>query len=405
MVSTQKLTKSLVDRISPPAQGQALYRDGQLKGFAVRVTPGTKTFVVEKRVNRKVRRIKLGRYGEITCEQARRQAQSLLGRIAVGIDPLAEREAGKARAVTLQEVFDAYLGARKDLKPKTLYDYRRVLRVAFKAWCPKRMCAITKDAVAKRHTAIARAHGEAYSNLSMRLLRALFNFAAGQYEDNQGRSLFNENPVKRLSQTRAWYRVPRRQTVIKPHELASWYRAVMALENATVRDYLLLVLLTGLRRQEAARLTWDRVDLKGRTLTVTDTKNNEPHTLPLSDYLHELLARRQVGATSLFVFPGPGAGGCIADPRAQLAGVVKQSGVSFTVHDLRRTFTTAAESLDISTLTVKRLLNHKLSDVTAGYAVIDVERLRGPMQKIADYVLRCAGVQESAPVVLAERRQ
>ncbi|MGH8468556.1 MAG: tyrosine-type recombinase/integrase [Gammaproteobacteria bacterium] len=390
MVSTRRLSKSVIDRIPPQAQGQQLYRDGQLKGFAVRVTPGTKTFVVEKRINRKVRRIKLGCYGEITCEQARRQAQHLLGRIAVGMDPLAEREESRARAVTLQEVFDAYLGARKSLKPKTLYDYHRVLRVAFKAWRPKPMCDITKDAVAKRHMAIAEVHGEAYANLSMRLLRALFNFAAGQYEDNQGRSFIGENPVKRLSQTRAWYRIPRRQSVIKPHELASWYRAVIALKSGTARDYLLVMLFTGLRRQEAARLTWDRVDLKGRTLIVTDTKNSEPHILPLSDCLYELLARRQTSQASPFVFPGPGAGGYIADPRAQIAEVVKSSGVSFTIHDLRRSFTTIAESLDISMLTVKRLLNHRLNDVTAGYAVIDVERLRRPMQKITDYLRRCA---------------
>lgn len=57
----------------------------------------------------------------------------------------------------------------------------------------------------------------------MRLLRALFNFAAGQYEDSQGKSLITENPVKRLSQTRAWYRVERRQSFIKAHELAAWY--------------------------------------------------------------------------------------------------------------------------------------------------------------------------------------
>ena len=62
----------------------------------------------------------------------------------------------------------------------------------------------------------------------MRLLRALFNFAAGQYEDAKGQSLITENPVKRLSQTRAWYRVERRQTYIKPHELAAWHQGVVA---------------------------------------------------------------------------------------------------------------------------------------------------------------------------------
>ena len=53
----------------------------------------------------------------------------------------------------------------------------------------------------------------------MRFLCVLFNFAIAQYEDGSGHSVFRENPVMRLTQTRAWYRVDRRQTVIKPHQL------------------------------------------------------------------------------------------------------------------------------------------------------------------------------------------
>ena len=66
----------------------------QFKGFAVRVTAsGVKSFVVEKLVNGKVRRMTIGRYGEITVEQARSEAQKLLGKIATGIDPRAEQQA------------------------------------------------------------------------------------------------------------------------------------------------------------------------------------------------------------------------------------------------------------------------------------------------------------------------
>jgi integrase len=53
-----------------------------------------------------------------------------------------------------------------------------------------------------------------------------------------------------------------------------------------------LLILTGLRRSEAAQLQWGDIDLKGRTLTVRDTKNREDHTLPLSDRLLELLKLR-----------------------------------------------------------------------------------------------------------------
>jgi integrase len=88
-----------------------------------------------------------------------------------------------------------------------------------------------------------------------------------------------------------------------------------------------------------------------------------------------------------------------------MAKVIKESGISFTIHDLRRTFMTIAESLDISAYAVKRLVNHKMNnDITAGYIIADVERLREPMQKITDYILKCVGVKPSIKAIKLPKR-
>jgi len=88
------------------------------------------------------------------------------------------------------------------------------------------------------------------------------------------------------------------------------------------------------------------------------------------------------------VFPGKDNIGHLIEPKRQVEKVIELSGVHFTLHDLRRTFITAAESLDISPYTVKRLANHKMSrDVTAGYIISDLERLRTPMEKISQFLL------------------
>jgi integrase len=74
--------------------------------------------------------------------------------------------------------------------------------------------------------------------------------------------------------------------------------------------------------------------------------------------------------------------------KKQLEKVRKISGVYFNLHDLRRTFITIAESLDINTYALKKLLNHKdQRDVTGGYIITDMERLREPMNKITDHIL------------------
>lgn len=179
----------------------------------------------------------------------------------------------------------------------------------------------------------------------------------------------------------------------------------MSLQNETLRDYLLLILFTGLRRQEAAKLKWSQVDFKAKTLIVIDTKNREPHILPLSNYLSELLIKRNQNIHTEYVFPGTGKDGYIVEPRKQMAKVIETTGIPFTVHDLRRTFITIAESLDIAAYALKRLLNHKMSgDVTAGYIMLDAERLRKPMQMITNHLLRQM-IPTQSPVISLYQEQ
>jgi integrase len=84
-----------------------------------------------------------------------------------------------------------------------------------------------------------------------------------------------QNPVRRLSAVKAWYRVPRRQTLIKAHDLKAWWKATDAI-NEDSRDYLRLLLLTGLRKLEGAKLRRDDIDLKAHTFTVVDGAVNAP---------------------------------------------------------------------------------------------------------------------------------
>lgn len=79
-----RLIKSVIDKLEPiPEKAQSFYRDENLKGFALRITAsGVKSFIVETRINGRVKRVTLGKYGNITAEEARKQAKSLLGRVA-----------------------------------------------------------------------------------------------------------------------------------------------------------------------------------------------------------------------------------------------------------------------------------------------------------------------------------
>ncbi|WP_133468974.1 tyrosine-type recombinase/integrase [Paraglaciecola marina] len=401
-MSTNKINKSFVDKITLPETGQAIYRDNELKGFGLRVTAGgAKAFILEKRINRKVKRITLGKYPEITAEKARKIALEYLGEIATGINPIAKRKQQEAQGMTLYDVFQEYKLVKNDLKPKTYAQYEMYLDGELKDWKNKPLSSITKDSVVKRHSELKSKLSPSYANNVMRVLSAIFRFANIQFEDDSGNSLFPVNPVERINQLKAWAKEPRRQTVIKQHELANWYQALSDMKfnssldlHHTASDYMLFLLLTGLRRNEGAKLLWEHVDFEDKTFHIPDTKNNEPLTLPFSDLIESILLYRLRFKTNEYVFSNRRTG-YLAHPSRALKYLKETSGIEFTFHDLRRTFITVAESLDISAYAIKSLVNHKSGgDVTQGYVINNLDRLREPMQRITNFFIEHANIQE-----------
>lgn len=390
-----RITQSFVDQVTLPLPkedgktNQAFYRDSATPGFGLRVTSGgTKSFIVEKRIQGKVKRVTLGKYGNLTVEQGRDAAMRFLSEVATGKNPIAEKKNLRIRNATLLEAFEDYLATRKDLKPSTIHDYRRSINGPFLMWQSKRLTEITKDMVQLRHASLGK-RSKARANNAMRVLRAVFNHAIAKYEDNYGYQVVLSNPVDRLSQTHAWYKVDRRQTLIKPHELPDWFAATRQLNNETTRHYLYLLLFTGLRRSQASGIKWADVDLKDKTLTINETKNHQLHILPLSDFLYELLKKRHADKDSPYVFPSDSERGYLVEPRTAVKRVSELSGITFTLHDLRRTFIAIAENLDIPGYALKQLLKHKdPNDVTVDYIASIVDRLREPMQQITDFIIK-----------------
>lgn len=350
----------------------------------------------------------IGKHGVVSTEWARTEAKRIIGLMAQGINPtavktqeieeqiqaeLAEKIEKNFSELSLEKLLADYLEQRQ-LKEKTSKDYVRFTKRCLGDWLKLPIVDITRDMVQKRHLELSKEHA-AQANYTMRILRALFKYAIAVYEDADGKPLLTINPVDRLKHARLWNKVPRRQTVIRPHQLKAWFKAVSELSNLEARDVLLLELFTGLRRSEALGLKWKNVDFQHKVISIKDTKNNTEFVLPMSTHLQELLEKRsQISGSKEHVFPSPTkAGAPISDIRESIKQVIKQSGVEFTEHDLRRSFETIAESLDISYYTLKRLLNHKTgSDPTAGYIVTSAERMREASQKVADSLATSMGM-------------
>lgn len=406
---TLKLTKLAVEKLPTPDKGQVDYFDTEEKGFGVRVSATAKTYFIMKRVHGRLTRVSIGKHGHYTADSARAEAKKLSVKMNDDIDPNEEarektraKKAARQRGLTLGEAFEEFLEVRQwagKLKPKSIYVYRGMMNNCFSDWMGTPVSDFTDVMISRRYRELVEKRGRATANSSMRTLRSVLNRTRGKYKKLIADDLFGDGLAE------LWSELEERKGRIKTHDLPAWYQAVMDEINPTIRDYLLLLLFTGMRREEAMSLKWSDVDLKGKTFTVKDTKNGEPLTLPLSDYLYTLLKhRRENFFENEYVFPGTGKKGHLVEPKKAIKRVMERSGTTFTLHDLRRTFTSTANKY-VSVYTIKRLINHQIDkrDVTDRYVVADVDDLREPMQKITDAILKAAEVKEPGKVVSLRR--
>lgn len=401
---------SLTDAFAENTTVVGEWRDSKLPGFRFKVTPaGNKVWFVENLLHgtRKSITLTLGRHPAIPAKEARKEATRLLSLLRQGVDPRLERKMQEKQQQaqwatneqlekhTVESVLADYL-RRKSLKPGTIDNYRIVANAYLFDWMRRPLSEITKDEVENRFRQISRKEirdgkgGPGAANNTMRVLRALFSFAHDMYELPDGSPVVPQNPVRRLNQLDSWNKLRRRQTVLSQNDLPKWYAALNKLEDKVMADYFLFVLLTGLRKNEAAHLKWQDVNSNDGYIEIMNTKNKREFALPLSRRLKDILKRRHdqiADKDNPYVFPGPGKTG-----RFDLRGhhfnlVTAECGVTFGLHDLRRTYLTQGFLMGHDLETLKKLANHKTrgsDDVTKGYLIVSVHDMLGPMEKVGE---------------------
>ena len=396
-------TVKALDGLEIPPQGRTTYHDTNTIGLSIRVAnTGRKTFIVRKKLNNKDTFSSVGHYPSTTIHQARSKARDILNVIDKGINPNNIRgDVLTKQSITLQKVFEDYSISKHNLASSTLKNYISILDNYLNDWKKKAISEITRDMVEQRHRDITQGKGKfnessSRANTTMRLVRALFNYAKGQYEDSRGEPLFVHNPVDRITHNKGWNKEKIRQGVVHKYDLKKWYEGVMKLplqeDNVSrntsaevVRDFLIFEMFSALRRNEVLEMKWSDIDFKNHSFTIEDTKNNESHSLPLNFKLDEVLERRKNDSGNPYIFQGFKPNGHLHPPKRQLERARELCGGHFTNHDIRRTFETSANRLGLSNYTLNKLVNHKDStDITGRYIVLDIEELREPMKMIAE---------------------
>ena len=392
----EKITPKFIREAELPAgKKQVIFWDAELPNFGLRLTQGSKSFVLDISYNGKRHRKTIGRHDVLSPSEARNKARKLLTELT-DVNPVMERPV----VPTLQEVLDRYLSVRP-LKETTAKRFRYNMEKYLPDWLPLAVSAITKSMVEVRFQELTSAPtrcgtpGKGRANIVMQNLNTLLKFAIEDYE------LDMVNPAQTLTRNRAWHRLYPRQGVVPDSQLADWYRSVMGLKNKNHRDYFLLLIFTGFRRATAAQLTWSQVSFEDKVITIPPeaSKSYREQRLPMSDFVFDLLKQRYDDRTSECVFPRR----YVRNPKKYMSFVGvshevvrRESGCQFALHDCRRTFLTIADRLGLPLSVLKMLANHgRRRDVTMSYLVVDIEWLQQPKQQITDRFFELTNAKSS----------
>ena len=383
-----KLTERKIERLAPePGRKDKLVFDDAQRGLAVRLTTsGGRTYLCQYTLHGHKWRVPLGACSAVPLAKARQAAAAIMGDVAKGRNPAAERKqavaterAKRARnrltlRVLIEDWHRLHLSERR---PRYAAEALRALRYAFADCLDDAAEDLDRVAVVraldahrrrrKRKNGDEGSKGAAMTGRTAAYGRAAFAWAVK-------RGALHHNPFADLPVANS---VGKRERILSDQELADVWRATSEV-SAPYGTIVRLLILTGQRRGEVAGITWAELsdDLTTWTLPGERTKNGVTHTVPLSGAAQGLLkalvpddaAKRRSGE---LVLPGnantPFAGWSkakhaldktIDEAREAVGGQASPSLPPWNVHDLRRTVATGLQRLGVRLEVTEGVLNH-----------------------------------------------
>lgn len=322
------LTKAAIDAFPPAPKGKrSYYYDTKAKGLVVSVTEkGVKSFQVYRWVNGRPERITLGRYAHgqsagLTIEQARKAAAEATLAIAKGENPAEKKRAARGE-ITLGGLFDEYMTRHADVHNRRPDKARSNYRLYLSPWENRKLSHINRADVQALHAKLGREKGRVTANIAIRLLRAMLNRAV-EWE------MWNRpNPAKGIK----LFPEESRDRFLQPDELPRFFNAVADEPNETIRDFVLMSLLTGARRANVLAMRWDEISMERGEWRIPVTKSGKAHVVPLLPEAVAILKRRQeeqaeaarrravdedktAAEVGEYVFPGAGVDGHLIEPK------------------------------------------------------------------------------------------
>jgi integrase len=360
--------------------------DKKIPEFGIRVSPkGKKTWFVFYRFAGKRRRMNLGRYPDVSLEEARKKAGKARADVSDGKDPVQQKklqQAEQKREMLGMKNF-AQLGKQyvdeyaKVHKRSWKEDERIINKLLAPEFGNLNVKEISRSHVRTFLRGMA-AKTPTQANRTRACLSKIFNWAIDEEIIEM-----DSNPTSRISSPGGKEK-PKERNLNDDELKAVWH--ALEKETSQAKDVLRLILLTGQRPGEAMGMRWDEINSNEALWTIPGarTKNQLPNVVPLSTQSLQILERHREEQEkqqkkwqkrglkvedSTFVFPNKR---LTKHAEAPITHVRKATGriwralsmEPFSAHDLRRTCATRLGQMQVPGHVIARILNHKQTDIT-----------------------------------------
>ena len=395
-----RFTKRAIDALPPhdpnSASTDTEYSDTDTKGLRCCVNKkGQKSFLLRYSFNGKKRATKLGDYGPLDVEAARKKAMEIHRKVSDGIDPRATPAASPAVPSFLDFWTKDYVTDAGNRKRSFNDDAIKMKLYMLPVFGSTPIDQITNTDINRYFTGLTdpvrcKAANRAVlakstANRHLALLSVIFNLAIRQ-------GLLEKNPCAGI---RKHLENNRRERFLTEEELVRFWAALDDENPATMEknrvavNVLKLLLLTGTRREEALHATWKHIDLIKREWYIPNTKSGKARTVPLSDDAYDVLASIERHPTCPFVFVNSRTGERYNNPVKAFKRLTARAGIEgVVIHTLRHQFASMAVSSGIPIYTVMSLLGHAQVQTTQRYAHLANKSLRDATNQIGKLMCR-----------------
>ena len=386
-------SKTLGALLLPDNKKKVSFTDLRTRGLQYELRPNGGFFTYRYSCQHGQRSIPIGKFGVVTIADARTRALVFARMVALGQDPLQEKQ-DQRNCITLEDFFiEKYLPFAKVNKRSWKSDVS-----LFKNHIQQNLGRFKINSFRTTqireflYLEISNGFAKGTANRMLYLISRMFNLAI-----DWDLTDLKKNPAKGIKSFEENNKLER---YITPQQALALNLSLNESENSSLKFIVALLLVTGARKQEALQAKWQDIDFNSNVWRIPVSKSGKVRYIPLSEtaqYFLQLIQHHNLNILGSraeacpYVFPNPKTLKPFTTFFYSWHTARCKAGLpDVRIHDLRHTFASTLVNQGVPLYEVQKLLGHSQIRTTERYAHLSQSKLQessGIVGKVFQHIL------------------